>query len=69
MPCNKIGYETNGAALTDAKHIKARTQHFSKQRGHKKSNMKLTPYPCPLCGKYHLTTLKQNIKQNRSKRR
>ena len=69
VACNKISYPTKAAAITDAKLIRASTNHFRNQSGHRKSNMKLRAYDCPLCESWHLTVLKQKPKYNRRKRR
>jgi hypothetical protein len=66
MSCNKISYSTKADALADARLMRARNRHFSKQSDSHKTGKKHRAYECPLCDKWHLTT--QNQKQKRKRR-
>lgn len=58
--CQKIPYDTKGAAVEHANYMLAQARHFSKKYGKaKKSGRKLRPYDCRFCPSWHLTTLKK----------
>jgi hypothetical protein len=59
MTCNKIAYSTKADALADARLMRARNRHFSKQSDSHKTGKKHRAYECPLCGLWHLTTRDQ----------
>ncbi len=66
MGCNKITFEDSKSALKEAKQQIADNKH-SKNRDRRKSNLKLVPYICPRCSKYHLTSQKMNKHLRRGK--
>ena len=53
-PCNKSAYSTKADAVADAKLLQS-----SQRQGRAatfKSNGKMTPYQCKVCGEWHLST-------------
>jgi len=65
--CNKIGYESRGEAVTDAKRIAIHNKYRNEKRALK--SVKMRPYLCRDCNSWHLTTQKQGrkMKQTRTK--
>jgi hypothetical protein len=59
--CIKVPFTDKKAALADIKLQKAGRIRFNKKwHSTKKSSLKLRPYECPYCGKWHLTTQKKH---------
>ena len=61
--CNKISYPGKTEALADRKLILNGGRRFKGKE--KKPAKKLTPYECPLCNKWHLTTGKKRKEYKR----
>ena len=60
--CAKTPFDNKKAALLEIKTQHSQHIHFSKKYTHRKNNLKVRPYECPRCGKWHLTTQKQKRK-------
>lgn len=59
--CMKMGFDTKSDALVEIKRQKAHNIRFKKSVCHK-VNLKLRPYLCPFCNKWHLTSQKKRKK-------
>lgn len=55
--CQKISFPSKQAAKTEAKRINVCNKHYRCAQG-AKNNKKIRAYECPICLKWHLTTLK-----------
>jgi hypothetical protein len=67
--CAKVGFEEKSEAVAHARYVRVQQIYRSHHVKSYKSNRKLRPYLCKLCGLFHLTTQKPRKGRCRAKPR